>query len=337
MGISSLTPLNPTMIDLFTTPIAVCFITKPPINTNEINYYTTGNFLRCQTLVKNFMVGEKSIKIEKTLENLQWKQFSLAVGDGSTGGSQFQISFTEDSDASVTNTFLLLHKYMNSVITGSGTYIPKQADIDNNIIDYAMSMYVLLLKPNLREVIGFCKVQNMILSSVPMDIFSFDRTVIDAKFPSVNFITDSTKLNEEYILTELGDLLGTGGSLFSVENGGYVLSESFKIEILRYIGTAELNMMDTNTTTNTIQSNITDSSGNNFLATAVKGVTNGSSSSKLKNDLLKQVGSTVMGKFNVQENLSSLAKNIFGDPNYKIADKIVSKAPTYLSKALKFL
>jgi hypothetical protein len=170
-----------------------------------------------------------------------------------------------------------------------------------------------------------------------MDIFSFDRTVIDAKFPSVTFITDTTKLNEEYILTELGDLLGTGGSLFSVEKGEYVLSESFKIEILRYIGTAELNMMDTNTTTNTIQSNITDSSGNNFLATAVKGVTNGSSSSKLKNDLLKQVGSTVMGKFNVQENLSSLAKNIFGDPNYKIADKIVSKAPTYLSKALKFL
>jgi hypothetical protein len=35
---------------------------------------------------------------------------------------------------------LLLHKYMNSVITGSGTYIPKQADIDNNIIDYAASL-----------------------------------------------------------------------------------------------------------------------------------------------------------------------------------------------------
>jgi len=323
MAISRLDPINPTMIDLFTTPLAICFITKPPINTPEINKYCTGNFLRCQTLVKNFMIGEKSIKIEKTIENLQWKQFSLAVGDGSTGGSQFQISFTEDQDATVTNTFLLLHKYMVNVITGGDAYLPKDADIANNIIDYTMSMYVLLLKPNCREVLSFCKVQNMVLASASMDIFSFDRTVIDPKYPSINFITDTTKLNEEYVLHELADLLGvSNGAIFGTENGKYVLTEAMQMEVIRYIGNDELNAIDSTKTTNTLQSNIMDTNSQNSF---IDGKKASFSPTSLFNAL------------NVQENMKSLAKNIIGDPYYKTASNIIDKLPSYTTKLLKFL
>ena len=323
MVINRLNPVNPTMIDLFTTPIAVCFITKPPINTPEIDKYSTGNFLKCQTLVRNFMIGEKSIKVEKTLENLQWKQFSMAVGDGSTGGSQFQLAFTEDQEATVTNTFLLLHKYMVNVITGGDKYSPKDSDIANNVIDYAMSMYVLLLKPNCREVINFCKVQNMILSSASMETFSFDRTVIDAKYPSISFITDTTKLNDEYVLFELADLLGvSNGSIFGKENGKYVLSEDLQMEIIRYIGNDELNAIDATKTTNTLQSNIMDiNSGNSFI-----------------NGQMKSFSPTsLFSALNIQENMTGLAKNILGDPYYKTADAIIDKLPTYSNKLLKYL
>lgn len=245
MAITQINPIDPSKTDLFLTPITICFLTKPPINTSLIDVFSTGNFLKCQTLIKNFTVGEKSIKVEKILENLQWKQFVIAIGDGSTGGSQFNLTFTEDGNATVTNTFLLLYDYIKTVVEGkSSKYQPKQADIDNNILDYTMSLYAINLRPNGKEVVGFFKICNLILTSCSTDVFNFDRTVIDQKYPNFSFSSDTSKINEPFILDELADLLGTSGDLYEMDNGRMVLTDEFHKEILRYIGSSEKNFED---------------------------------------------------------------------------------------------
>ena len=108
---------------------------------------------------------------------------SLTSIESTTGGS-FDVSFREDSNFSITKMFYAWIRYMDGVMRNE--YSPKAKYQKYNALDYATSVYDIIVDPTGTEIKFFGKYTGVIPTAVPLSDHGFNKSGGSSGASSVN-------------------------------------------------------------------------------------------------------------------------------------------------------
>ena len=99
--------------------------------------------------------------------------------------SEFSMNFSEDANLNVTTLFSLWVRYIQNISTG--VFLPNPEMFKKRQIDYMSSIYYIVLKPDMKTIMGYSKYTGVVPLNVPYTALGYTKGVHDAKEISVNF------------------------------------------------------------------------------------------------------------------------------------------------------
>jgi len=219
----------------------IIFVTKPPITIfgqkfgtyshvvdsrkqedtliNEFTYfYNTLTHAEASKTnwLKNFTVFFRSIEIpdlvmniESTITNLQKEKHMHPTFFTGHNGATTNMTLLESDGLENLKTVKAWYDYIR--LTNLGYLSPSLETIMNHIIDYKANIYVMKVRPNLKEVTFFAKFTGVFPTKVPLSAQSLDIENIEVKKLNIEFSYDYFEFMNNEIVDEFNILAGEMG------------------------------------------------------------------------------------------------------------------------------